>query len=636
MYYFFASATTQVRAKHLRTSIEKLEASGNLAERAAALLALAYVEIEENPERSLGLATEALEISKKQGLIALEPMAQQGLGAAYLKLNRYKNAEAVFASALELLRSSGTKMAQINSHMGRAAIAALLGARQQMLDQIDRSLSLLEVIQDGTGSAEQLSSLSRLVTTMHVLGIHLALEAGNTLKALEYAERERAPIFLRRVAARHIREGESIPAHVVEEERQLRRRIAGMLEAIESNRVEASDRQLARDQLESELTSARRHYEKFTFEMSELYPDFPFPTAKAPLDLKKIQYEIIPEGTSLLYFYAPFQQSNSGIKVWVLDKDQFHLVSLSLTPAELWEKIRYLFNMLRGRDFDDTVAGEIYQLLIAPLQPYIRHQELIVVSHTYLHFLPFAVLWNEETGRFLAEDYALSHVPSMGALRLLRQRRNDYRGRALVMGHSRDSLPHVVAESQNVAYLLGTQAFSGPQAQESLVHTMASEADIVHIAAHARFETRNSMFSYLDLAPGDGHDGRLELHEIADLDLEGTNLVVLSACDTFLGNLQWGDDITGMTRAFLEAGSPTVMTSLWSIDDEASAVLMESFYRHLLSASSPAVALRQAQIEVMSIEKWNSPYYWAAFVLTGDAAWNPSSRSASAVVHRFR
>jgi CHAT domain-containing protein len=246
--------------------------------------------------------------------------------------------------------------------------------------------------------------------------------------------------------------------------------------------------------------------------------------------------------------------------------------------------------------------------------------------------LPLAALWNEQTGRFLVEDFTLSHVPSAGALGFLYRNQNDNRGRALVMGHSGRSLSDVDIEARSVARLLGAEALTGPAAKESVIHAMAPEMDVIHLAAHGSFEHRSPTFSYLALAPGDGHDGRLELHEVAELELEATNLVVLSACDTFLGELKWSDDLMGMTRAFLAAGSPAVVTSLWPIDDEASTVLMEGFYRHLLTSSSSAKALRQAQIEMMSVAKWRSPYYWAAFVLTGDPTWTPPMNKVEARV----
>ena len=118
------------------------------------------------------------------------------------------------------------------------------------------------------------------------------------------------------------------------------------------------------------------------------------------------------------------------------------------------------------------------------------------------------------------------------------------------------------------------------------------------------------------LAPDNASDGSLTVHEVYGLDLSQTDLVVLSACQTQLGAHSAGDDIVGLNRAFLYAGAPTVMASLWSVDDQSTGQLMEAFYTNLKQGLGKAEALRAAQADVR--RTYPNPYYWAAFVLTGD------------------
>jgi len=91
---------------------------------------------------------------------------------------------------------------------------------------------------------------------------------------------------------------------------------------------------------------------------------------------------------------------------------------------------------------------------------------------------------------------------------------------------------------------------------------------------------------------------------------------VLSACETNVGAVSAGDEVVGLNRAFIYAGTPTVISSLWNVDDAATALLMERFYIHLRAGKSKGEALRQAQMDVRA--KYPHPYYWASFVLTGD------------------
>jgi CHAT domain-containing protein len=116
------------------------------------------------------------------------------------------------------------------------------------------------------------------------------------------------------------------------------------------------------------------------------------------------------------------------------------------------------------------------------------------------------------------------------------------------------------------------------------------------------------------------HDGVLEVHEVYNLDLSNTALVVLSACETRLGERSAGDEIVGLNRAFIYAGTPSVVASLWSVEDEATMELMVAFYDYLENQGyTKGEALRQAQIDALQNPDTAHPYYWAGFVLTGDA-----------------
>lgn len=145
---------------------------------------------------------------------------------------------------------------------------------------------------------------------------------------------------------------------------------------------------------------------------------------------------------------------------------------------------------------------------------------------------------------------------------------------------------------------------------------------IVHFATHGLVNDRHPALSGVVLTlvdeRGEPQDGFLSLHDIFNLSLPA-DLVVLSACRTGLGKETKGEGIIGLTRGFMYAGAARVMTTLWSINDFTTARFMKSFYEQmLLKGLSPAEALRRVQIERLERSAWKHPYYWAAFVLTGD------------------
>jgi CHAT domain-containing protein len=170
-----------------------------------------------------------------------------------------------------------------------------------------------------------------------------------------------------------------------------------------------------------------------------------------------------------------------------------------------------------------------------------------------------------------------------------------------------------------------SRALLGTSATESSFKQLAPQYRLLHLATHGYFNKLNPLLSGLQLEADTANDGRLELHEILGLQLDA-DLVTLSACQTGLGSgyfaeLPAGDDFVGLTRAFLYAGSTSVLATLWEVDDASTLALMKTFYgglRQVAGAEDMANALSLAQRALLSSKKYNHPYFWAPFVLVGE------------------
>jgi len=138
--------------------------------------------------------------------------------------------------------------------------------------------------------------------------------------------------------------------------------------------------------------------------------------------------------------------------------------------------------------------------------------------------------------------------------------------------------------------------------------------EMLHFAVHAEFNEEDPRSSALLLASEGKEDGRLKVGEIFSLNLKA-DMVVLSACETGLGKISSGDEIIGLTRAFIYAGTASIVTTLWKVNDRSSYELMREFYQHL-KTSKKSEALRQAQLRTM--KEFPEPFYWAAYQLTGE------------------
>ena len=155
---------------------------------------------------------------------------------------------------------------------------------------------------------------------------------------------------------------------------------------------------------------------------------------------------------------------------------------------------------------------------------------------------------------------------------------------------------------------------TGIDATETRLLEIVENYDILHLACHSQLDPANPLCSGLLLSQDEFNDGVLEACEVFSIDLN-TGLVVLSGCETGLGKMTTGDEVVGLSRAFLTAGTPTLISSLWRVDDESTSFLMRRFYHHLLT-DGESEALRIAQKETK--EKYPDIFHWAPFVLFGN------------------
>jgi CHAT domain-containing protein len=159
------------------------------------------------------------------------------------------------------------------------------------------------------------------------------------------------------------------------------------------------------------------------------------------------------------------------------------------------------------------------------------------------------------------------------------------------------------------------------------------EHRIVHIATHGLLNVEHPnlsglIFSLLD-EQGKSLEGFLRLHDVYNLDLPA-DLVVLSACRTGLGKDVRGEGVISLSNGFMYAGAKAVISSLWKVDDDATAEFMGHFYRSLLKDQQPpAIALRNAKLEMQKDQRWHAPFYWAGFVLQGEYQNPPEARNTT-------
>lgn len=324
-------------------------------------------------------------------------------------------------------------------------------------------------------------------------------------------------------------------------------------------------------------------------------------------------------------------------------------------------------------------SRELDKLLMQPVRALLKNTKTLFLSpDSTLNLVPFEALV-EENGKFLIEDYSIDYLTSGRDLLRLEARQTSRQGSVIVanplfgeysaeaksgseqariasMGIPFPEFKPLLGTAQEAeaisGFLPGARVLTGKEARKSVLKEIAGPR-ILHIATHGYFlpdelfeqegtqdtknrsvtivaksSTRRAPFENPLLRSGlafaganqkgnnADEDGLLTALEVSGLDLWGTRLVVLSACETGLGDIKQGEGVYGLRRALLIAGAETELVSLWPVSDSATATLMTDFYKRLISGQSRMESLREAQLKLLRVQ--NHPYYWAPFIPVGD------------------
>ena len=251
---------------------------------------------------------------------------------------------------------------------------------------------------------------------------------------------------------------------------------------------------------------------------------------------------------------------------------------------------------------------ELYRQLIEPIESIIGNRSLILVPHHVLHYIPFQALY--DGAKYLVDSHDIVYAASASVLKICREKKIQKTDEDLVLAVADGLTPYINEEVEALRELLpNARFFVGSEAREDKLRRYGPSAGKIHIAAHGIFRADNPMFSSLKLG-----DTWLNLFDIFNLQL-GAELTTLSACETGMSAVWEGDELLGLARGFLYAGTPSLVVSLWTVNDRSTAQLMRRFYEGLQNGLSKSRALQEAVLEVKGA--FPHPYYWAPFVLMG-------------------
>lgn len=561
--------------------------------------------------QALILYQEGLPIMEKVGDLEAVGQALNNIGYIYRIQNQYPQAFEFYKKALEVRRKiedkRGEAVTLINLGVAEFEVGKLAEATQTLYSAIE----IFESLRPGLSDQNKVSFFETFSKSYGVLQ-QVLIEQKQIEQALEIAERARARAFVELVAKNNISPEKLTKISVKPPNFSDIQKVAKIQNA---TLVEYS---VIVDQFKQNSTLL----------IWVIKPDGPPQTLRARGAWGGVQFRSV-DLTSL----------KTDNLVPMLSREELP----PLPPLnELVRGTRVSLDSgisgLKADDVTNKQLNKLYQLLIAPiadLLPENPQDRIIFIPHQDLLLVPFAALVDEQ-GKYLIQNHTILTAPSIQLLQLTaeqqkQQPRNGVKT-ALVVGNPKmpkvallpgeepkflQPLPASEKEAIAIAKLLQAEPLLGETATESKVIQLIENARYIHLATHGILSdlTESGIPGAIALSPSGSDDGLLTSEEILRLNLTA-DLVVLSACNTGAGSIT-SDGILGLSRSLIAAGVPSLIVSLWKVDDTPTLELMQTFYQQLQQTNDQAQALRQAML--ITMKNYPKPEHWAGFMIIGQA-----------------
>ena len=598
-----------------------------------------------NPKRALQYYRDALPLSERSSDPVSKTMIHSRLAHLYQNLGDLANAKHEVETAVEIIES---QRANVLSQDLRTSYFATVRSTYELYVDI--------------------------LMQMHRQNPN----AGFDKEAFAVSEKARARSFLELLSEARAKVRDGVDPALLEKERELSEAINSkaqrQVELLMAKRTEESD-QLCKelDGLVAELAQTRDKIRQSSPRAASLnVPEL--------LTLDEVQQRLLDDDTVLLEYVLGDERSYVWVatRSSLLSFELAPRQEIEASARKLHELIASR-QMIYGESVatrterqakaDAQIPAQtdlLSKLILGPLAGKLEKKRLLVVADGALQYVPFQMLTAPDTGNYLLQKYEIVNLPSASTLALLKSVAANRKPASKSVAVLADPVfevddPRVVSNiksirpSSNDVHLASRDAGISPDgAQIPRLIASGAEADgiiamapwytgfkavgfdanreivfgpqlanyrIIHFATHGLINSERPELSgiVLSLFDSEGHpqNGFLRLHDIYNLHLPA-DLVVLSACSTGLGKDVRGEGLIGLTRGFMYAGASGVIASLWKVDDDATAELMKQFYEALFQKGmAPAAALRYAQLTLSQNKRWQSPYYWAGFVIQG-------------------
>ncbi|MBN1222735.1 MAG: CHAT domain-containing protein [Candidatus Aminicenantes bacterium] len=653
--------------EHFKQALEYVRTINHIREEAECLYNIGLAHFHNNEMREAKqFFLSSLEKADKSGNKVIIGKNFCRLGELYCRSESYAESIQYYFRALSIGREMGHPNIIWEAYAGLGRVQTLEQKLTEAVDFYKKAIDVIEELRSQFLVAEHRSGYFQNKIRIYEYLVDLLYDLhvsdpskGYDRECLFFAEKAKARAFLDDLR----QAGIDLSSFFHERQNEmdvLSKKISHLLTKLYNSGLSGDERQSLLEEVERSEDELRNLIEF----IKGGHPGYTESVGLEPLDSDAIQNSLLDEETGLISYLV----GEENIFIFFCTKEN---IGLHRIPCDLSRKVlstvKNYVKLVSARGFTCTDCKEpgkkLCELLIREKSNGFNENidKLIIVPDRELHYLPFETLVcqaassrNGERPAYLMERYGVSYAPSASTLFsiITKERKHENQLDLLAVGdpiqndhwNRKESvksndiiheyyleekfriypLKYAAKEIRAITHLLKkecTRLVLQKDASEEFVKSLPlDEFKIIHFATHSLLDEKNSNRSALVLNLDDDplEDGFFQVREIYDTKLNA-ELVVLSACQTAKGKMEKGEGIQGLARAFFYAGAKSVLACLWKIDDRSTAEFMKYFYENLTDGMTKQAALIHAKMKMLDTE-YRNPYYWASFILIGEAA----------------
>ncbi len=443
--------------------------------------------------------------------------------------------------------------------------------------------------------------------------------------ALNIAEKNKDFMLLEALRNSQANEYGDVPREVLDKEAQLRSEIT----YLEKELFDSKD---SKDGFSESLFKVKQQYYSFLDSVKLNYPKYHgLKYQITSIDLETVRQKILKDNGTLISFTL----TDKYLYTIVVNDEIEKFLKIPFSDSDR-QMIRDFYKLLSRPSVNATekkisrLSKTLYEkLLKIPLNG-VEIENITIIPDGELHYLPFDMLVKDEA--YLLETANISYANSIASLFELKQKQHESKQNVLAFAPSFNGLERKTAERdfgkllnndeevQQIQSYFETNIYSDSTATLENFMSFAPHQNIIHLATHASANDEFPDYSYLAFSESSNEENVLYIKDLYNMSLNA-DMVTLSACQTGIGKLQQGQGVMSLSKGFYYAGAKSLVNTLWKINDKSTVKLMEFFYEGLSKGNSKSEALRKAKLKYLETtddDLLKHPYYWAAFMVSGD------------------